>query len=243
MDRIDVVQRDSQSSRPGRTLVLGRFVLDRDGPELLCDGQPVAIRATPLRVLVALSNRLGRTVSKDELMEEVWPGLSVSDASLATAIRELRKVLGDDGARQPYIETLRNRGYRLTKAATPAPSLPRTASDESGEENPAAFDLLIRLGRRLYRSGRHQEARAAYREAAQSARRDGDDGRFIQAVLEFGGDLAHTATGPHQAECVALLEEAIARDRTSSPAQLGARPRTKSRVAAPPQSELNALGA
>jgi tetratricopeptide (TPR) repeat protein len=63
-------------------------------------------------LLVALWSRRGQTVSKEELICEVWEGRFVSDEVLTVAIFELRKALRDS-ARQPrYVETIPRRGYR-----------------------------------------------------------------------------------------------------------------------------------
>ncbi len=161
-------------------------------------------------------------------MDEVWPGVAVSDASLSTAIRELRQVLGDDGSQQRFIETLRNRGYRLTPPVDEPASSATQPVEDGDDADPARFDLLTRLGRRLFQSGSHEDARAAHREVAHVARRDGDDARFVQAALDFAGDLAHSATGAHQSECVELLEEALSRGGACPP---GLRARVRARLA------------
>lgn len=222
--------------RRRRTVTFGPYVLDLDGPDLLVGGAPVAIRATPLRVLVALARRIGQTVAKDELMAEVWPGVTVSDASVATALREVRRALGDDGAQQRYVETLRNRGYRLTDsraAAEPtrAPAPPQDAFASVGlhDTDIQNFELLTRLGARLFEDGHHEDARDAYRAAALAARRQGDDARFVAAALEFAGEIANLETSIELPERVAFLEQAIACDHAARPTE---RARLRARLAA-----------
>ncbi|WP_243042501.1 protein kinase domain-containing protein [Dyella sedimenti] len=78
---------------------------------LLVDGAPAALEAKPLELLHELLLRAGEVVTKDELLEAVWPGVVVVEASLATAVSKLRKALGDEGAR--IIETVPRVGYRL----------------------------------------------------------------------------------------------------------------------------------
>lgn len=66
-----------------------------------------------MAVLVHLAKRAGEVVSKDELINQVWNGQAVSDHSVAIAISDLRRALGDDRNAPTYIETIPKRGYRL----------------------------------------------------------------------------------------------------------------------------------
>ena len=90
----------------------GTFELDLGRSDLRNQGAPVALHATPLRLLVYLVRHRERTISKRELLAEVWSDAVVSDAALASALKELRRALGDDGATQRCIATERGRGYR-----------------------------------------------------------------------------------------------------------------------------------
>ncbi len=102
-------------------LVIGRFTL-QPGRQLLCGGAPVQIGAKTLRVLSALVETPGQVVTKDELMERVWPGLIVEENTLQAHISALRKALGEDGR---WIATVQGRGYRFAgPAAQPEASTP-----------------------------------------------------------------------------------------------------------------------
>ena len=111
-------------------LVIGRFTL-QPGRQLLCGGAPVAIGAKTLRVLSALVEAPGEVVTKDELMERVWPGLIVEENTLQAHISALRKALGEDGR---WIATVPGRGYRFAgpaaqpEAGTPLSLQPTTTS-------------------------------------------------------------------------------------------------------------------
>jgi len=218
-----------------RSLRLGDFVLELDEPELRRDGAPVEIHATPLRLLVALAERAGRVISKQDLSDTVWPGVTVSDASIATALRELRFVLGDDGREQRIIETLRNRGYRLRqprssdrKAPARENRIDTLAERGSADEPTGNIALLMGLGASLLEAGQRDESRRAYREAAGVARQAGDDGAFVRATLAFAGDLLNTETVVKSAEVATLLEEAITREGSAFPAE---RARLRARLA------------
>jgi DNA-binding winged helix-turn-helix (wHTH) protein/predicted ATPase len=75
--------------------------------------QEVHLTPKALVLLRVLAERAGQVVTKSELLQEVWPRVVVTEASLTTCIQELRNALQDD-ARQPrYIETVHRRGYRF----------------------------------------------------------------------------------------------------------------------------------
>ena len=86
------------------SLVAGERLLTRDGV-------PVELGARALDILIALVSRPNEVVSKKDLLDRVWPDVTVEESSLRFALAGLRKVLGDgqDGAR--YITTLAGRGY------------------------------------------------------------------------------------------------------------------------------------
>ncbi len=65
------------------------------------------------QVLAALAARAPNVVTKDELMERVWPGQAVSDAALTQRIKELRRLIGDDARNPGIISTVARRGYRI----------------------------------------------------------------------------------------------------------------------------------
>src|SRR5215475_9600129 len=64
-------------------------------------------------LLVYLVQHSGRTVTKEELLEQLWPNQCVTDASLTTAVAQIRRALHDTGRAQRYIQTVRRRGYRF----------------------------------------------------------------------------------------------------------------------------------
>lgn len=83
--------------------------LDELRRELRVRGRTVEIEAKPWEVLRQLLLHANEVVTKEELLEAVWPGVMVVDGSLATAVSKLRKALRDDS----LIVTLPRVGYRL----------------------------------------------------------------------------------------------------------------------------------
>lgn len=75
-------------------------------------GAAVALEGKPLEVLHELLLRAGEVVTKEEILDAVWPGVTVVEGSLPTAISKLRKALGE--RQDNVIETVPRIGYRLT---------------------------------------------------------------------------------------------------------------------------------
>ncbi len=89
------------------------FVFD---PErgLSRSGEPIALEPQAYELMQNLLKNQGRTVSRDELNEQLWDGRIVSDAALSTQIRTVRRALGDDRAQQKYIKTFPRRGFSFS---------------------------------------------------------------------------------------------------------------------------------
>src|SRR5260370_21222364 len=119
-----------------------RFELDSATRQLLADGQPVALGARALDVLLALIERRERLGTKDELLGLVWPNVVVEENNLQVQVSALRKALGVEA-----IATIPGRGYRFTfsltgieaTASSPTPSsrdnlagAPALKSNETG---------------------------------------------------------------------------------------------------------------
>lgn len=86
-------------------------VFDEAAWSLSVAGQPVELEGKPLQVLHELLLSAGEAVTKAELLDAVWPGVHVVEASLTTAVSKLRGALGEGGG--DVIQTLPRVGYRL----------------------------------------------------------------------------------------------------------------------------------
>lgn len=94
------------------------FRLDLAAQQLWRETEVVRLTAKAFGVLRCLVAEAGLLVSKDDLFAAVWDGAFVSDAALATCIRELRLALGDTAQTPQYVETVRGRGYRFVAPVT-----------------------------------------------------------------------------------------------------------------------------
>src|SRR5262249_16740731 len=119
----------------------GRFKLLPNRRELFADGRPIALGARAFDVLMALIDARGQVLSKDDLINFVWPGKVAEDSALQVQISALRKALA---AGRDLIRTVAGRGYQFTgevyaagsNAAQHAPqtNLAQTLSELIGRE-------------------------------------------------------------------------------------------------------------
>ena len=93
-----------------------QFELQPKERRLLIGGKPAALGARALDVLIALVERAGQLVGKNELIDLAWPGLVVEENNLQVQISALRKVLGSE-----IIATIPGHGYRFTARVDDAP--------------------------------------------------------------------------------------------------------------------------
>jgi len=89
------------------------FRLDPDNACLWRGTQPIALTPKAFAVLHYLVTHPDRLVTKDTLLDAVWPETAVSDAVVRIAIGELRRALGDTAQVSRYIATMQRRGYRF----------------------------------------------------------------------------------------------------------------------------------
>jgi DNA-binding winged helix-turn-helix (wHTH) protein/TolB-like protein/Flp pilus assembly protein TadD len=96
-----------------RIYEFGDFRIDADHRMLYHQGSEIALVPKAVETLLALIERRGKIISKDELLEAVWPDTVVEESSLFVYLSVLRKTLGTLQDGRPYVETLRRRGYRF----------------------------------------------------------------------------------------------------------------------------------
>jgi len=89
----------------------GSYVLDLEKVVLLHRGGEVPLRRQSFDVLVHLVRNPGRLVTRDELLNDLWPGKFVTDNSIAQCLVDIRSAIDDE--RHEKIRTLTGRGYRF----------------------------------------------------------------------------------------------------------------------------------
>ena len=103
------------------------------------NGTTAQLEPKMMSVLVCLAEHQGEPVSKEKLLQTVWPDTFVSEGVLVRSISELRRVLGDDAKEPRVIQTIAKRGYRLVVPVTPVSvpvTEPSTSLDSEDEVGP-----------------------------------------------------------------------------------------------------------
>lgn len=148
---------------PGRVFEFGRFRLDTHQGVLIRDGRRVAIIPKAIDLLAALVSEAGRVVTKEQLLETVWPDAFVQEGNLSKLVFLLRREL-DQGPDSGQIETVSKRGYvfngnvrelpavaadREEIAATTLAVLPFATSGEAGSHlgESVAEEIIVALSR------------------------------------------------------------------------------------------------
>ena len=106
--------------------------------EVFRAGQRLAVEPQVLDLLIFLLQNRHRIVEKDEILEVVWKGRLVSEATLSSRIKGVRQLIGDDGTAQRFVRTIHGRGFRFVhevhidgdapSESSTATSLPLTTS-------------------------------------------------------------------------------------------------------------------
>ncbi len=141
-----------------KTIRFGLYEVDPASGELRKSGAKLRLQEQPFQVLLALLERPGEVVTREDLRQRLWPADTFVDFdhSLNTAINKLRDALGDTAGNPRFIETLARRGYRFIApvqpesppaAAAPTPEPP----PQPAELAPVAADALPRPHRGLVR--------------------------------------------------------------------------------------------
>ncbi|HUP48112.1 MAG TPA: tetratricopeptide repeat protein [Thermoanaerobaculia bacterium] len=107
---------------PPHQFDFGNFRLDADGRLLFRGGDRILLTPKALDILVALVEKRGAMVTRQDLLAAVWPDTAVEEGTLSSHISLLRKTLGPQ-----FIETIPKRGYRFVGSVTrpqPEPARP-----------------------------------------------------------------------------------------------------------------------
>jgi DNA-binding winged helix-turn-helix (wHTH) protein len=94
-------------------LQFGAVTLIPEERLLLRDGQPVSLTPKAFDLLVVLATNPGRLLTKEHLLEAVWPHTTVEESNLSYHVFAIRKALGEQADGDRYIETVPKQGYRF----------------------------------------------------------------------------------------------------------------------------------
>jgi DNA-binding winged helix-turn-helix (wHTH) protein/Flp pilus assembly protein TadD len=137
-----------------RLLTFGPYRLDSLSRVLRRDGVLVPLPSKSIEVLMVLVKRRGEVVSKNDLMEAVWPDAFVEEGNLTQSIHLLRKALQDKTEEHKYILTVPGRGYSFVAAVQEEQQDPSKRLDRRGRGIKAGHDLAQGLWRSMLRQKR-----------------------------------------------------------------------------------------
>lgn len=148
----------------------GRFRVDTREHRLTRDGELMAITPKVFDTLVVFLGHAGRLLTKEELLETIWPGTAVEEANLTVNVSTLRKLLANDDG-QPCIETVPRLGYRFVLPV----EVERDAGSVSAEtrtDRPSSIraqELYARANQAAYEADRWETARDLYQACVEEA--------------------------------------------------------------------------
>jgi TolB-like protein/tetratricopeptide (TPR) repeat protein len=198
------------------------FAVDLQAGELRKNGVKVKLQEQPFQMLSVLLERPGEVVTREELRKRLWSGDTFVDfeASLATAVKKLRRALTDSANHPQFIETLPRRGYRFigTLEADPQARKPIVAvlpfENLAGDADQEYFsdgmteEMIARLGRL------HPQ-RLGVIALASAIRYKNTDKDVDQIGRELGADCVLKGTVRRAGDRVRLSAELIqVKDRT-----------------------------
>jgi DNA-binding winged helix-turn-helix (wHTH) protein len=172
---VDTPVATSESQTGEETYEFGPFRVEAARERLFRAGEAIPLTPKTFQILLVLLRHGNEVVTKDDLMETVWPDTFVEEANLSRNIFMLRKALGETAQDHLYIVTVPGRGYRLTEAVRLV-SERKSAIADASHSNPqvpvkesrrwpwiaagAVFLLIVGLGTwrwSLYRRARLSE--------------------------------------------------------------------------------------
>jgi TolB-like protein/DNA-binding winged helix-turn-helix (wHTH) protein len=124
-------------------LRIGAWCVNPASGQISRDGETARVEARAMRLLLCLAEHAGEVVSIDELLNQVWSGVSVAPDSVYQAVASLRRQLGDDPKQPGYIETVPRLGYRMVATVSPwadesAVKIDSSEASDSDRPTPAA---------------------------------------------------------------------------------------------------------
>lgn len=118
------------------------YEIDEDRLEIRLNGEAVPTEPQVFSLLLCLVENRDRVVSKDDLIDAVWNGRIVSDATLNSRVNALRRAVGDTGKLQQVIKTYPRRGFRfVADLETPQRQEKPSSGAEPARERPSIVIL------------------------------------------------------------------------------------------------------
>jgi transcriptional activator of cad operon len=128
---------------PATTLRIGDWCVNPTSGQISRNGEVLRLEVRTMRLLLCLAEHAGEVVSIDDLLNQVWPEVTVSPDSVYQAVASLRRQLGDDPKQPAYIETVPRLGYRMVAKISPWTD---DSTSRAGDSNVSEFKPLAGAG-------------------------------------------------------------------------------------------------
>src|ERR1700736_871046 len=130
-----------------RDLRFGPFELSLSARVLRRAGVVLPLGGRALDILVYLAERPGEVIAKQELIDHVWPDVTVEEGSLRVHIAAIRKALGDGQFGDRYIANIKARGYSFVGTVVPLADNAGSRNDEFRDQGRLPVRPLMMIGR------------------------------------------------------------------------------------------------
>lgn len=118
--------------------------IDQANFQLLREGERLVAEPLLFDLLIYFVNNPQKLLSKDELMKAVWGGRIVSDATIASAVKNVRKLIGDSGQKQHCIKTVHGRGFQfVAELTTVSPERPESLPKIKSSNSDIAISVVV----------------------------------------------------------------------------------------------------
>ncbi|MEE4173126.1 MAG: winged helix-turn-helix domain-containing protein [Xanthomonadales bacterium] len=169
----------------------GPFTLDRRRRRL-CKGEtPIRLKPKEWELLCCLVDQRDRVLSKDELLDQLWPRQTVTEANLSQTVYAVRKALGESARQARWIETVPRLGYRFV-ASAPAGGRGTPSPESSTGAVPASARAAYERGRycwRRFTTSSLKQALAFFDEALEAAPRFAEAHAWRSATWSALGNI------------------------------------------------------
>lgn len=110
---------------------IGQYIFDKQQSSLTFEHSSVKLEPLPLAFLLFLIEHQGETITKEQLLANVWQNRQVTDDSIRRVVKKLRDGFNDDARQPSYIKTVSMQGYQLIAKVSPISSEPDLAPTQT----------------------------------------------------------------------------------------------------------------
>src|SRR5882757_8236996 len=128
-------------------LQFGPFELSSKQRVLRREGEVLPLGSRALDILIYLAGRPGEVIAKQELIDHVWPDVTVEEGSLRVHVAAIRKALGDGQFGNRYIVNMKGRGYSFVGTVVPLAGSAESRKDRSQHQGRLPVRPIMMIGR------------------------------------------------------------------------------------------------